>query len=237
MRKLLLGTAVIAGLSLAGAAQAADMPLKAPAAPYYYNWSGFYFGGLVTFASTHSEHCDAGTCAKPGVVYPAFDMNDWLGGIEGGYNFQSGNVVFGVEADWSWGRVSGSSPSTIGFGCVGACKTSIDSIGTVRGRLGYAFDRLLPYVTAGVAFTDYHASIGVPILQESRTTRATFTGGGGLEYAFSGNWSLKAEYLFIRKASDFLYAPNECATPGCFARSSDIHTFRFGVNYKLGGPF
>jgi outer membrane immunogenic protein len=234
--KILFAAITALGL-VGGSALAADLPAKAPitkAPPTYYNWAGFYIGGLATYGWADSVHCDAGAC-DPGIVFPAFNMNGWLGGVTAGYNFQSASWVFGIEADWSWGRVDGSSGDTVDFGC-GRCRTSVDSIGTVRARLGYAFDRFLPYVTAGVAFTEYRASVGDPIDQEDSRTRATFTGGGGFEYAFYGNWSAKAEYLFIHKAGDFLYAPDQCARPGCFARTNDIQTVRFGVNYRFGGP-
>jgi len=221
-----------------GSALAADLPAKAPitkAPPAYYNWGGFYIGGLATYGWTDSVHCDGGAC-DPGIVFPAFNMNGWLGGVTAGYNLQNANWVFGIEADWSWGHVDGSSGDTVDFGC-GTCRTSVDSIGTVRARLGYAFDRFLPYVTAGVAFTEYRASVGAPPdFHEDSWTRATFAGGAGLEYGFYGNWSAKAEYLFIRRAGDFLYAPHDCLAPGCFARTSDIQTVRFGVNYRFGGP-
>ena len=196
-----------------------------------FSWTGFYVGGLATYVSTDSKHCDAGTCAIPGVVYPDFGVTGGLGGIAVGYNVQTGKWVAGVELDWSWGDADGSSPGTASFGCAGDCTTSIRSIGTFRFRLGYALDRFLPYVTAGVAVTEYHASIGTPVLEDSRS-KATFTAGLGLEYALTRHWSAKAEYLFIDGAGDFLYT-SLCAAPGCFARTDDIHTLRLGVNYKF----
>lgn len=129
------------------------------------------------------------------------------------------------------------------FGCAGRCFTEITSIGTVRGRVGYAFDRFLPYVTAGAAFTRLHSNLGVPVFcnsagcDDAKTTKTDFVVGGGLEYAFAflPGFSAKAEYLSITKLGDQLYAPNDCVAPGCFSRTEGVNLFRFGLNYRFGG--
>jgi outer membrane immunogenic protein len=202
-----------------------------------FSWTGFYVGGLLSYASGDSKHCDDLTCDKPSVVYPKHEMGGWLGGVTAGYNYQMGRVVAGVEVDWSWGKAEGSSPDTSGFGCLGLCSTSVESIGTIRGRLGYTFDRLLPYITAGVAYTEQHASIGSTNPISAQRTVTSFVGGGGFEYAFDRHWSAKVEYLFIkREGGDFAYDPGTgCGAPpgNCFARIGDIQTLRMGVNYKF----
>jgi outer membrane immunogenic protein len=228
------------GVGLAQIASAADMPVKAPVykAPMMapaYNWSGFYIGGVVGYGWGTSDHCDASTCGLPGVVYPAPDPKGWNAGVTLGYNWQSANWVLGVEGDWSWANMKGSDPGTLTFGCAGTCDTNIKSFGTVRGRIGYAFDRLLPYVTAGVAFTELNATIGTPVLAEGTTTKASFTVGGGVEYAFLPNWSAKLEYLYISKLDDFTYAPAFCAAPGCFVSNTSYSVARLGVNYRFAG--
>src|SRR5260370_30315894 len=97
----------IAGL-IGPPAFAADMAVKAPppapAPPQIYNWTGFYIGGVGSYGWSHSEHCDANTCALPGEVYPDFDMKGWLGGATLGVNWQWLNWVVGVEGDWSGGK-------------------------------------------------------------------------------------------------------------------------------------
>jgi outer membrane immunogenic protein len=202
-----------------------------------FSWTGFYVGGVASYAWGDSKHCDDLTCSKPGVVYPAFDLSGGLGGVTVGYNAQMGKLVAGVEADWSWGSVDGSSPSTPGFNCLGSCATEVTSIGTVRGRLGYAFGNLLPYVTAGAAFTTYNASIGGPIVvAEDTTTKTSFTAGGGLEFAFSRHWSGKVEYLYISRLGDFAYDSGvACGAPpgNCFSRTDRIDTVRLGLNYRF----
>ena len=187
-----------------------------------FSWTGFYVGGLATYASGDSTHCDA-TCEDPGVINPKHEMGGWFGGVTAGYNVQMGRVVAGVEVDWSWGEAEGSSPDDPTFNCLGACATKVQSIGTIRGRLGYVFDRVLPYITAGVAITEQQASLG--FISADRTV-TSFVGGAGVEYAFAHKWSLKVEYLFI-KADDKSLAYNACDI-GCFANIDDIHTVRMG---------
>jgi outer membrane immunogenic protein len=243
MRRLSLALiSAVSAVAFAQIASAADLPRKAPVyapppPPPVYNWTGFYVGGLASYAWGRSQHCDAGICEAPGEIYPDFDINGWLGGITLGYNWQLANWVFGVEGDWSWGKVKGSSADTPDFGCGNLCLTEVKSIGTVRGRVGYAFDRLLPYLTAGVAFSRIHASIGNPVEAEDTTTETSFVGGGGLEYAFAPNWSAKIEYLYISKLGDFDYDHvNNCGPePNCFARTHHLNVVRVGVNYRFWG--
>ncbi len=209
--------------------------LKDGFAPQAVNWSGLYVGGVAAHAWADSKHCDDLTCGLPGVTYPEFDVDGWLGGFTVGYNVQWSNVVFGVEGDWSWGDMSGSSGSTSGFGCITTCNTDIDSIGTIRARLGVAYDRWLAYGTAGVAFVDQSASIGGVTAQDS-STETVFTAGGGFEYAFDRNWSGKAEYLYIDDSGDFAYDSGAgCGAPpgNCFARTTHIDLLRIGLNYKF----
>jgi outer membrane immunogenic protein len=237
VKKFIAMAAAIAAFGFVNTASAADMPTKAPmAAPLAvaYNWTGFYVGGLVGYGSSTGQHCDANTCALPGVVYPATDPKGWNAGVTIGYNWQVANWVLGVEGDWSWANMKGNSGNTTGFGCGGSCDTKIKSFETARARVGWAFDRFLPYVTAGVAWTQLQASLGAPVLASGSTTKTSFVVGGGLEYAFWQNLSAKVEYLYISKLGDFVYGPALCAAPGCFARTSAINEVRFGLNYRFG---
>jgi outer membrane immunogenic protein len=237
MRRLSLAIfAAVSTIALSQIAFAADLPRKAPAytpppPPPIYNWSGFYVGGVGSYGWSQSRHCDDG-----GVFCTLdFDMNGWLGGLTLGYNWQLQNWVLGVEGDWSWGKIDGSIGDSDDFGCGGLCTTKIKSIGTIRGRVGYAFDRFLPYLTLGAAFTQLHSSLGSPVLAEDTTTKTDFVVGGGLEYAFLPNWSAKVEYLYITKLGDHHYDPAnvaDCDTE-CFSRIDAVNLVRFGVNYRF----
>ncbi len=76
--------------------------------------------------------------------------------------------------------MKGHSGNIAGFGCGGACDNKIKSFETARARVGYAFDRFLPYVTAGAAWTQLDASLGDPILASGSTTKTSFVVGGEL---------------------------------------------------------
>jgi outer membrane immunogenic protein len=180
-----------AGLSaLTGAAAAADLPppiaqpyYKAPAYVQPFSWTGFYVGinGGGGFGSSSWD-------------VPATGNFDTSGGLVGGtvgYNYQFGQVVAGVEGDIDWADINGTTTTACAFGC----KTGDSWLSTVRGRLGYAADRFMPFVTGGLAVGDISAS--TPGLPGATTTNAGWTVGGGIEMSIFGNWSAKAEYLYV----------------------------------------
>jgi outer membrane immunogenic protein len=185
-RILLAGAAVLSATALLSSAQAADlgrMPYKAPPVPYvapYYNWTGFYLGVNGGGGWGHGNWDSAGGMSGSGGL---------VGGTAG-YNWQVGTWVLGLEGDIDWSDVKG---STNNIFC-GSCKTENTWLGTVRGRVGYAADRWLPYVTGGVAFGDVKATnrfFGT----STSSTQVGWAAGAGIEYAFAGNWSAKVEYL------------------------------------------
>jgi len=223
MKRLCL--ALVGLVALAGAAAAADLSRPAPA-PYYppaavapppFSWTGFYLGingggafGSSSWDSTGSRNIDGG-----------------LAGGQLGYNYQAGQAVFGVEGDIDWADIDGSTTN----GCVGGCKTSDTWLGTVRGRIGYAAGRFMPYVTGGAAFGDIRASApGVPTQSSDKTG---WTLGGGLESAFAANWTAKVEYLYVDLGS--FNCGSACSGIPATADNVSFHTnlLRAGVNYKF----
>ena len=76
-----------------------------------------------------------------------------------------------------------------------ACEIQLRYFGTLRGRLGYAIGKALPYITAGLAY----GSLSTASLVGTTETETKFgwTGGAGVEYAMFGAWSVKAEYLYF----------------------------------------
>jgi outer membrane immunogenic protein len=218
-----VGLLALAGA--AGTAVAADLPARAPA-PYYptkappympvYNWTGFYIGINGGGAWGGSAWDTTG----------GFNTSGGLVGGTVGYNYQMGQAVLGVEGDIDWASISGTTVT----GCALGCKTSDSWLSTVRGRLGYAADRFMPFVTAGGAFGDIKAS--TPGLGGSSATNAGWTAGGGLEFAIAGGWSAKAEYLYVDLGKF------NCGT-GCTAVGTvdnvTFHTnlLRAGLNYRF----
>jgi outer membrane immunogenic protein len=214
---------VLGVLSVATGAPAADLSLaplyKAPPAvvTQAYNWTGFYIGANGGGGWGHSSWSANGTSINPS------------GGQAGGtigYNQQIGNAVFGVEGDADWSGLNGTNTTP---GCPGGCSTSDSWLSTVRGRVGYSFGRVMPYVTGGLAVGDINAS--APGFAGGSTTNPGWTLGGGVEVALPGNWSAKAEYLRVDLGRF------NCT--GCSAAPTDNvslqeNVFRAGVNYHFG---
>ena len=98
--------------------------------------------------------------------------------------------MFGLEGDIDWSNIRGSAA------CGGlSCETRNNWLGTARGRLGYAADRFMPYVTGGAAFGDIKTSVAG--VGDASTTKAGWTLGGGVEAAIAGPWTAKIEYLYV----------------------------------------
>ncbi len=212
MRKVIYGVAT-AALLLGSPALAADlrapMPVKAPAYVAAYNWTGFYLGVNVGYGWAHAD--DALSVVSPAGVAVftgagTTNLNGVIGGGQIGYNWQTGNLLFGVEAD-----IQGSGEtavSNMGCGVIGACSLSVSDhirwFGTARGRVGYAADRWLFYITGGGAWQGLSSDVGATVtgvgtsgLLGTSSTRFGWVLGGGVETALWGNWTGGVEYLYI----------------------------------------
>jgi opacity protein-like surface antigen len=125
------------------------------------------------------------------------------GGLFGGtlgYGWQQARWVVGIEGDYSWSGIDGRS-ATCGASSPAphACGTRLDSLGTLRGRLGYALgptDNWLPYLTGGVAAGEVHAWDSL-LAASGNAFQVGWTAGGGLQSAFAQNWSARIEYLYV----------------------------------------
>ena len=228
----MLGAA--AGVMLAGSASAADMPARTyTKAPVYrapeiiYNWTGFYLGGHLGAAFPGSNSLDNGSVR-------------FLGGVQGGADYEfANNWVIGAEAQYSWlGGNSGSGVVLPGSTIVTA---NTDQIGSVTGRLGYAFGPALLYAKGGFAWRDNN-NLGVTVaavpaaFTVDANHRDGYTLGAGLEYMLTPNWSIKGEYQYYNFGSTtFLAGP--APVVGTHFRDDD-HTVKLGINYRFGwgGP-
>ncbi|WP_409362805.1 carbohydrate porin [Bradyrhizobium diazoefficiens] len=233
-QQLLRAAAAIAVsvLVLPGVSFAADLPFKARAARTVYDWTGFYVGG-------HFGYGDAafgpGTNPLPeqGVVLP-HSATGLTGGYQLGYNRQFANrVVLGIEADATFTSPTDGPELAL---VPAPFHTTIDYVGTVRGRIGYAFDRFMPYLTGGFAWGHTRINIndgdGVTSLFPVGHYQAGWTAGLGLEYAVSGNWTAKAEYDYI----DLTRKTYDLSGFGLGSVNVDprIHLFKLGLNYQFG---
>jgi outer membrane immunogenic protein len=228
---------------------AADLPTHkgpppAPTVAPAFSWTGFYGGlnggyadpsaklSVAPGSGWNAPDPDWGPIPGPGVAALGtrdLGLHGFIGGAQAGYNYQINNIVLGVEADADYMNLNSSYATPSYSGVATGSKywangsASVDSLFTLRARAGLAFDRLLVFVTGGVAITDekFSQSIGfnnppAPILTNNvflpntpvggangynagsaSTTAVTGVVGGGLEYAFDNHWSLKGEYLYV----------------------------------------
>ena len=249
------------------AANAADLArnnyARAYPPPSAFNWTGLYAGAHLgygwdtsnrdTFVSTTGAFYSSSTLKSDGI----------FGGIQLGYNYQIERLVIGWEADLSLANINGSLTSLTPAGNqIGAVSNGKDkTLGTVRARLGYAFNNVMFYGTGGVAFrahdgsrTQYAtaAALGVapdmsttPVFVEKNNSSSIGgTIGGGAEYAFDRNWSVNASYSYTKWSNQHTSSPLALTSvfsyvaPGVangreLYSSSSTQSMRMGVNYKF----
>jgi outer membrane immunogenic protein len=224
IKTIAAGCFAVAALVVAQSAAAADLsvaplykappPAMAPA----YNWSGFYLGINGGGGWGHSNWDTSSD---------RIGLSGGLVGGTAGYNWQLGNAVLGLEGDIDWANLKGTNSSTL---CPAGCSTSDSWLSTVRGRAGYAFGGVLPYLTGGLAVGDIRAA--TPGFAGASNTSAGWTAGGGIEFALPGNWSAKAEYLYV-DLGRFNCGVNCNGLPSDNVSMHD-NVVRAGVNYRFG---
>ena len=195
---------------------------RAPVAVYAPNsWTGFYIGVNGGYGWGRSKW-------STGAINDSFNVNGGLVGETFGYNLQTGVWVSGIEGDYNASWIKGSENSGGGVCSATGCETWNSWLGTVRGRLGYAFDRWLPYVTGGLALGGIKMSPNTG--GSDVKTKAGWTIGGGVEYAFDGPWSAKLEYLYVDLGTAI------CGVSTC-GTSTDVNLttniVRAGLNYRF----
>jgi len=204
MKKMFL--AMILATTMAGTAAAADIQ-RGPA-PYYsaaptssFNWTGAYVGGNAGYQwgdITNSRVSPSGL----------------EGGLQGGYNWQSGQFVYGAETDL---QITGADDTFALY------KFSNPWFGTLRGRAGFAYNNMLFYGTLGLAYGGLKGEFGG--LTEDKTHMG-WTAGLGMEIGFAPNWSAKMEYLYMDLS-------NRAYSITGVTNGYEASMIRFGVNYHF----
>lgn len=243
-------------LAAASSAQAADFAdrtyakssfIKSPVVAQVYDWNGFYFGANIGVGvGRDPSKVDFGFGAPQNNLSPI----GAIGGLQTGYNWQSGNFVFGVETDFQGSGMDDS--STCSAGCQPGTNgritpsQSLDWFGTARLRAGLASGTVFSYFTGGFAYGNVKSTIGgittgfagsvlgpFPVGSVSET-KTGWTIGGGIEAALGGNWTGKVEYLYLDLGSQ-----NVLTSSGIFPVVMSVenheHIFRAGLNYHVGG--
>nr|CAJ01663.1 putative outer-membrane immunogenic protein precursor [Methylocapsa acidiphila] len=234
MRTFLLASA--GAVALAGSAFAADLPSRAPPPAYVppapiFTWTGVYIGGQIGYAWTNPNvtYGDAGYTVGgfPLGYADSYNVggnaNGVIGGAHVGYNLQLGQWVLGLEGDVDGSSISKTvSVSPYSSYYADYIPTTFHSNlgiqGSIRGRVGIAWDRALLYATGGVAFGGFTSYVSTSYANPQgilsnfpfsgndsfSQTRVGWTVGGGLEYAITNNWSVRGEYRY----TDFGHTSN-----------------------------
>ena len=220
MKKLLYPLGV---LVMATAAHAADVKRSAVVAN---PWEGTYFGLNLGAGALHAE---APVLYGIRVTGVEGDGRGVLGGVQGGLNFSSGDLVLGVEADASVAKLSGDKTYYLtyqGNAITAKLTSSLKGFATVRARVGATLDRdTLLYATGGLAFGHFEQKINVSSVgSDSSSKLATgYALGVGIERSLGSGWSFKGEYLFAGFEKTY-----ELSTV-----NNKLNIFRLGLNVKL----
>jgi outer membrane immunogenic protein len=225
--------AIVGFLGFTEIAFGADLPAPpVPAAvPFVapYSWTGLYIGLNAGYGGAKVTETLAGAVSgSTGAMLPGA-----LGGAQLGYNYQFGSVVMGFEADFD-GSMATRSLTVPG---IMSATAQIPWIGTLRGRLGYAFDRYFLYATAGGAANQLISTVNVAGIGSSSTTftHGAWTAGGGLEAAISRDFSVRVEYLYV-DTGNVNVAQIGVAPPPPFVNVTgriEENIVRAGLNYRL----
>ena len=239
-------------LLLMAPAAAADLPIEVPVRaapapiPMGYHWTGVYVGANLGYSAgrVSFDILDLYATGPGNEPRLSQSMNGAIGGLQIGGNWQTGNAVFGLEADFQGTGQSTSGTATGAITIVNpnvsltplavtaAYNTKLTSFGTVRGRVGIAATRVLTYLTGGMVYGSWRSDLALTGLGGMSFPTSWNGGvlGGGVEAAIFDNITLKAEYLYFQSRSSV----NPFNPPGAALnvnRRLQDNIFRIGVNY------
>ncbi len=201
-RQILLAS--VGAIAIAGSAFAADLPYGGPPPVYLppppiFTWSGLYMGAQIGYA-WDSDPIDEVDVVFGDNAFFNTKPQGVIGGAHLGYNLQFAQWVVGLEGTVDGTSISGTRTSAT----LVTMSTHSKVQGSIRARLGVAFDRILIYGTGGAAFAGNTDDYSFGLSETDSKTRSGWTVGGGLEYAVTNNWSIGAEYRY----SDFGRSPD-----------------------------
>ena len=258
MRCWTVATIVGAMLHTAGAASADLAPT--PARPPAFSWTGFYIGANIGagIPLNTQERLQAGS----GFGSTAFDLfppsRERAGitfGAQAGYNWQFGPWVYGVETDFNFlngrGGQSGTFPAPPAYWPLGVSSYIVDYdptakyFASLRGRLGFAVDHSLFYVTGGVAAGGARGPATLALIGggfdtpftagPSQSSRTKYILGAGLEHAVADNWSARVEYFFLNQSLNTHLFDNGADFQYVSRTRNENHVLRVGLNYRYNG--
>ncbi|TKT75105.1 porin family protein [Aquamicrobium sp. LC103] len=222
-----------AALLAASSAFAADLAAyePAPVAPVAaapFDWTGFYVGGIGGLGTGDFEY-DLGVVGGPSVLDGEISAGGAFGGVQVGYDWQTGAWVFGAVADIAITGIDASASISSGPDTLSA-KSELEYLGTVRARVGYAFDRALVYGHGGLAYgrTEQTLSDGFAEIS-AKQNRTGWTIGAGIEYAVTDKVSVGTEYGYVDLGRKDVF------NDGALRIGEDVrfHTVKAAVNFRF----
>jgi outer membrane immunogenic protein len=241
--KLIVAVAAMFGIGASGVASAADLAVKAPRAVVpLYNWTGCYIGGNVgggwSKMDTTQVQIDTAPPTATQANFGSEKDSGFLGGGQVGCDFQTTNLVFGIEGQFDFGNINGthSIPALAGF----TESNSLKELYLITGRIGYLWTpQLLGYVKVGAAFQTNKNSIYLPggaLSDSAKFTDPGITAGIGFEYMFMPSWSVFAEANYVWTEDDS--AAHDYKSPAgtpieVINDRQRIISATVGVNYKF----
>jgi opacity protein-like surface antigen len=217
---------------------AADRVAARPSLAPAWSWNGLYVGGHLGGAWGVKNWSSDPTGYFSGLgAFPNYGTaGGSIGGGQVGFNYQSGSIVLGLEADASWASVDGTTRCAFAYFI---CSSRVNSLGTLAARIGVTLDRTLLYAKAGAAWAHdkYHMNSFefIDVLDGSQT-RWGWMGGGGLEYAFAPDWSAKVEYDYLDLGTArVVFMDTVDPTPVPIDIRQNLHLIKLGINYRFAG--
>ncbi|WP_024511705.1 outer membrane beta-barrel protein [Bradyrhizobium sp. ARR65] len=232
MKRIPLTTVALGALALGTPAFAADLAVKAPLrAPLIYDWSGFYVGGFGGYGFGNQNVNNATGPAGFADFTANFESHGPFGGGEIGYNWQSGNLVFGVEVDGAGTNIQGNDNFALGWNDA----NKLSWVASLRARGGITVDRLLLFFTGGWATGDIEHTNTNPGAGVDQFTahRSGLAAGGGLAYAIRDNLIGKFEYRYYDLGTYHRDAPTNGVLP--YNVANTYSTVLLGLDFKFGG--
>jgi outer membrane immunogenic protein len=214
------------------------------APPMSWGWTGFYLGGQLGYGSDSLRWGNVGASSLFSPLGSVtYDHNgSVIGGGQIGYNFHTGNVVFGLESSLSGADLSGTMASPYAPG--GAWSSRADWLSTVTGRVGYSFGQWLPYIKGGFATANLDTTLqNAGAFAQSSSQHYGWTAGAGIEYKMTSKWSMGLEYLYsdLGRSTDVTAPAASLATgaavtgtPETYSTSLKSQSAMGRLNYKIG---
>jgi outer membrane immunogenic protein len=209
-----------------------------------YDWSGFYLGASGGYGWAKDAHLDvqpgSGAFTNPGGPAQTIKAEGVMYGGQVGYNWQSSSFVYGLEISGHAANIRKTDPSI--FLATDSLSAKVDDIITATGRIGLAFNNVMPYVKGGYATAHLTTTNfdNAPDVLRLSGWHDGFTVGGGVEYGLTSNWVFGAEYNYMdlgtKSVSGTTVFANGTTFPERFSDKLTVATVTGRLSYKFGGP-